>query len=104
MITLFIDTRNNQKVSARLDVNGKIFKSGDESKNRRPESIVALIDKVCFLADIKIHDIDKIAVEEGPGSYTGLKVGASVANALSFTLGKKVNGKDFGTIIKPKYE
>jgi tRNA threonylcarbamoyladenosine biosynthesis protein TsaB len=51
-----------------------------------------------------VQDVDEINVEEGPGSYTGLKVGVSVANALSFALGKKVNGKMIGEIVEPTYE
>lgn len=103
MNKLYIDTRDNQKVIARLEVNGNVFEAQSTNENRRPESILNLIDEVCKKGEITIHDIDEINVEEGPGSYTGLKVGASVANALSFALQKKVNGK-FREIIEPKYD
>lgn len=34
-----------------------------------------------------------IEVETGPGSFTGIRVGVSVANALGYSLGIPVNGK-----------
>lgn len=104
MNKLFIDTRNNQEVVAKIVVEDKEFVEISTSENRRPESILSLIDKVCQSANISVNDIDEINVEEGPGSYTGLKVGTSVANALSFSLGKKVNGKEYGKLIEPTYE
>lgn len=104
MVKLFIDTRDNQKVSAKIDLEGNVFEVFSANENKRPESILNLIDKVCKEANIKIKDIDEINVEQGPGSYTGLKVGVSVANALSFALGKKVNGRPLEEIIKPSYE
>ena len=53
---------------------------------------------------LNARDIDEIDVRQGPGSYTGLKVGASVANALSFALCKKIKGNKFGMIFEPKYQ
>jgi tRNA threonylcarbamoyladenosine biosynthesis protein TsaB len=103
MNILTIDTRDNQRVYAKLEKGGEEFTVTSNSENRRPESILKLIDIVCKKAEITIYDIDDIFVEEGPGSYTGLKVGASVANALSFALLKKVNGKEVGEIVEPKY-
>ncbi len=104
MNRLYIDTRDNKKVIARINTKDNSFEEQSDSQNRRPESILILIDKVCARAKITIHDVDEIEVEEGPGSYTGLKVGASVANALSFALQKKVNGKPFTNLVEPKYE
>jgi tRNA threonylcarbamoyladenosine biosynthesis protein TsaB len=104
MNKLYIDTRDNKKVIARLENSGKKFEAESTSENRHPESILLLIEKVCTDSGISIHEVDEIQVEEGPGSYTGLKVGASVANALGFSLDKKINGKKLGELVTPKYE
>lgn len=104
MINLYIDTRDNKNVKAKLEIDGEVFEIQSTNETRRPESIVNLIDEVCKKAGITINEVDEINVEEGPGSYTGLKVGVSVANALSFALNKKVNGKMSGEIIEPTYE
>ena len=104
MKVLFIDTRDSKKVIVRLEIGAKKFKSISVNQTNRPESVVSLIGDVFKKANVRVSEIDEIKVEEGPGSYTGLKVGASVANALSFALNKKINGKEIGKIIEPKYE
>jgi tRNA threonylcarbamoyladenosine biosynthesis protein TsaB len=43
--------------------------------------------------NLKFKDLAKIQVKTGPGSFTGLRVGVSTANALGFSLGIPVNGK-----------
>lgn len=102
-IDLIIDTSDNKNVSAKLDIDGKEFISKSKLNNRNPDSIVNLIEDVLRQGKIDLQDIEQISVNEGPGSYTGLKVGASVSNALSFALGKKVNGRNLGEIIEPTY-
>ena len=104
MIQLFIDTKDNKKVIAKLVVGKKEYIQYSSSENRHPESILKLIKKVVKDAKISLPSIDEIWVDEGPGSYTGLKVGVSVANALGFSLQKKVNGKELGELIEPVYE
>jgi tRNA threonylcarbamoyladenosine biosynthesis protein TsaB len=104
MINLYIDTRDSSKITARIDKDGSIFEEISTTETRRPESILILIKNVASKAGIDIHDIDEIHAEEGPGSYTGLKVGISVANALSFSLDKKVNGYPLGEYAEPKYQ
>jgi tRNA threonylcarbamoyladenosine biosynthesis protein TsaB len=104
MVELFIDTRDSKKVLAKLLVNGKSYKKYSTNEGRHPDSVLKLTKEVCDTAGISIQEIDEIWVEEGPGSYTGLKVGVSVANALGFSLQKKVNGKELGELIEPVYE
>lgn len=104
MKKLFIDTSNNKQTVAKLKIGDKEFDETSDTVDRRPESILTLIDAVCNKAGIRAKQIEEVEVVEGPGSYTGLKVGVSVANALSFALGIKVNKRNIGEIVEPKYD
>ncbi|MBP5211089.1 MAG: tRNA (adenosine(37)-N6)-threonylcarbamoyltransferase complex dimerization subunit type 1 TsaB, partial [Bacteroidales bacterium] len=46
--------------------------------------LAPLIDRILSEASLTVADLDAIAVSEGPGSYTGLRVGASTAKGLCF--------------------
>jgi len=50
------------------------------------QTLLLAIDKLLKNQKAKITDLKAIVVSQGPGSYTGLRVGISVANALGFTL------------------
>lgn len=50
------------------------------------EGIIELIDKVMKLAGVENKDLNAIMVIKGPGSFTGLRVGISVANQFSHQL------------------
>jgi len=54
--------------------------------------LIPLIEEVAAEAGTRLADLDGIAYTEGPGLAGALLVGASVANALGFALGKPVVG------------
>ncbi|MDI6765719.1 MAG: tRNA (adenosine(37)-N6)-threonylcarbamoyltransferase complex dimerization subunit type 1 TsaB [Bacteroidota bacterium] len=56
------------------------------------EKLVDLIDDCLRTAQLDTNTIDGIAVSIGPGSFTGLRIGLSVAKGLSFTSGKPIIG------------
>jgi N6-L-threonylcarbamoyladenine synthase len=54
--------------------------------------VLPLATQVLTRAGLGVHDVDAIAYTRGPGLVGALLVGASVANALGFALGKPVLG------------
>src|SRR5947199_1583389 len=54
--------------------------------------VLPLARDVLMRAGIGVRDLDAIAYTKGPGLAGALLVGASVANALGFALGKPVLG------------
>jgi tRNA threonylcarbamoyladenosine biosynthesis protein TsaB len=54
--------------------------------------LLQAIDRLLRDAALAIDDIDCIAVAQGPGSFTGLRVGISTAQGLGFALAKPIIG------------
>lgn len=90
---LYIDTKNQKKVIVELRDKDKKVESLSEENEYGSQVLLPLIDKILKKKNITFKDLKGIEAEIGPGSFTGLKVGVSVANALGFALGIPVNGK-----------
>jgi tRNA threonylcarbamoyladenosine biosynthesis protein TsaB len=52
--------------------------------------IVPIIDRLCQSRGWKPADVEEIYVSAGPGSFTGLRVGITVAKTLAFATGARV--------------
>lgn len=59
---------------------------------RHAEVLMPAIDFVFTQAGIAVDDVDAIAVDVGPGLFTGLRVGIATANGLAQSLGKPMIG------------
>jgi len=52
------------------------------------ENLTVFIEDVFNQANVKLNEVDAIAVSKGPGSYTGLRIGVSTAKGLCYSLNK----------------
>ena len=52
------------------------------------ENLTLFIEDVLHEANIKLSEVDAVAVSRGPGSYTGLRIGVSAAKGLCYSLNK----------------
>jgi tRNA threonylcarbamoyladenosine biosynthesis protein TsaB len=48
------------------------------------EKLMGMIDTLLDECQFTVEDVEAVAVSEGPGSYTGLRIGVSVAKGLAF--------------------
>lgn len=104
---LYINTRDQKIIKVSLKKNGKVVESLSEENEFGSQVLLPLILKLLRSYTVSSIDfrysfggLEGIEVETGPGSFTGLRVGVSVANALGFSLGIPVNGKKMETEIK----
>ncbi len=63
-----------------------------EARNVHAERLMSLIGSALGDAGVALADLDAIAVSEGPGSFTGLRVGVSAAKGLAYATGKPLAG------------
>lgn len=94
---LCIDTKDQKTIKVFLKKDGRVIKSLKEENEYGSQVLLPLIFKLLRTTNSKLQTIAGIEVETGPGSFTGLRVGVSVANALGFSLGIPVNGKKIET-------
>ncbi len=87
---LYIDTHDREKINVGLG--DKRYES--KAKENASQRLLPFIDEVLSLQGLTLQNISEIEVNCGPGSFTGLRVGVSVANAIGWALGIPVNGKN----------
>lgn len=56
------------------------------SDRRHAESLAPMIDFVLSQASVRVDEIDHIAVDIGPGLFTGMRVGMATAQSMAFAL------------------
>ena len=87
---LYIDTSDRDKIVVGLDE--QRFETA--SKEGSSQKLLPFIEEILNKEGKEIKDVTEIEVNTGPGSFTGLRVGVSVANTLGWALGIPVNGKN----------
>lgn len=115
MKILAIDTSNNTLGVALLNgsqVAGEFITNVKKNHSVRAMPAIEQLMKDC---EIKPKDLDKIVVAKGPGSYTGVRIGVTIAKTLAWTLNIPIsgvsslevlamNGKYFDGYIAPLFD
>lgn len=75
--------------SVALAKNGSLVSIAESTAPRSHASVLTmLIQKVITESGYQFSELDAIAVSKGPGSYTGLRIGAATAKGLCYALDK----------------
>ena len=59
-------------------------------KKKHSQSLVPMLDEMKRMLDLQLSSIDFLAVTEGPGSFTGLRIGAATVKGLGLALDKPI--------------
>lgn len=94
MLILGIDTSGKTASAALFDTDTEIFLAQTTLYTQKTHSqvIMPVCKDIIAQAGKKMSDIDAIAVAQGPGSYTGLRIGVAAVKAMSFALDCKCCG------------
>lgn len=90
MISLFIDTSNSDVVIGLLE-NGRLIEKETRSiLNEHSKYAVSIIDEVLKRAKVSTNSVDEILVVNGPGSFTGIRIGLTISKVYAYLTNIKV--------------
>ncbi|WP_053364864.1 tRNA (adenosine(37)-N6)-threonylcarbamoyltransferase complex dimerization subunit type 1 TsaB [Bacillus sp. FJAT-27245] len=92
MKILAIDTSNYPLGVAVIDGDKVVAEYITNVKRNHSVRIMPAIESAMKEAELRPADLNKIVVAEGPGSYTGVRIGVTIAKTLAWTLGIPLSG------------
>lgn len=89
---LCIDSSTEACSVAVLTANNQLHEQFMLAPREHTQKILPTVNEVIKKAQLVLTDIDMIAYGQGPGSFTGVRIGISIAQGLAFGLDKKMVG------------
>lgn len=87
MIVLGIESATESAGVALASSDGVLATVEIARGRRHAESIVPCVQFVCERADVDLSEVGAIAIDVGPGLFTGMRVGIATAKSLAMALG-----------------
>lgn len=86
MKSILIDTSTSNVTISIVDDNKVLYCYDEGIKNDMSSQILPIIDTALSKTNLKLKDLDKIFVVNGPGSFTGIRIGVTIAKVISWAL------------------
>ena len=87
---LFLDTASHQRIVSILTEEKEILTRMEENDLSLSSRMLPMIEETLEEAHVKKEEIDIIFVVNGPGSFTGIRVGVTIAKTWAWSLKKKI--------------
>ena len=102
MYQLLLDS-SNVYLSVGLAKDGKVVdKIFYEAWQRQSEMMVTEVGNILKRNNIDKSELDGVVVGAGPGSYTGVRIGVTIAKTIAYSLKIKVYAKSSLSLLKHK--
>lgn len=85
MYTLFIDT-HSELITVALYNQDNYYEKVQESHYEHAVYLTPMIDSILKENGLSVKDIKNIVAVNGPGSFTGIRIGLSVAKTMAYSL------------------
>lgn len=90
MISLFIDTSISFPTISLIRDNEVLYEFHEEIKSDMSSRILPIIDEGLRKSNLSLNLVDNIFVVTGPGSFTGVRIGVTIAKTIAWSLNKKI--------------
>lgn len=100
MYQLLLDS-SNIYLSVGLSKDGKVIdRIYYEAWQRQSEMMVTEVENILKKNQIAKEDLDAVVVGVGPGSYTGVRIGVTIAKTIAYALKIKIYAKSSLSLLK----
>lgn len=86
MKSLFIDTHDAEILIGLFEDDELIDQRQKVSSRNHSDYTMPMIDDILKSNNLSVHDLNTILVVNGPGSFTGVRLGVTIAKTLAYTL------------------
>lgn len=86
MNTLFISTYNDNVILGLLENGKEKDLINIESEKSHSVVLIPSLEEILKKNNLEVQNINEIIVVNGPGSFTGIRLGVTVAKTIAFTL------------------
>ena len=83
-VTLLALDTATEACSVALLHGGKKTHLAQFAQREHTKHILPMVDEILAQADITLHQVDALVFGRGPGSFTGVRIGAGIAQGLAF--------------------
>ncbi|MBN6079863.1 tRNA (adenosine(37)-N6)-threonylcarbamoyltransferase complex dimerization subunit type 1 TsaB [Aggregatibacter actinomycetemcomitans] len=83
-VTLLALDTATEACSVALLRGGEKIHSEQFAQREHTKHILPMVDEILARAGIKLHQVDALVFGRGPGSFTGVRIGAGIAQGLAF--------------------